>query len=635
MSSTVLAEVDWDGGFAIPVANAANKALQEEVMWKEKEKIRVENELERLKDKKQALSDHLKNAIQELPRTEGLCQAKESETASEKHLKALSEREAGCLHKELARVERELGLLKEKKSSEENDMSKASQKLEELRSQLNWDQQTLDGWLEESALRDEDTMALVKFSQQDERRIKSLTLAIEKKTVEANQRRKALDNELTETVSAQIALDKSAENFRQAHQERQELLRQWENTIKQMKRRDTEMQQCTLQLAEVNQEGRARCAAVREKRDFLQTEEHNNRECERRISRAERQASELRQDLQEQELHPGQCEDHCGQNGNGRGVASDTDHQCEGRNPEQDSQTVQGRAPKCRSRGQAEQGDPDGPQRGGESPAVGPAAQRRGPGHQGAGHAAAAPPRGAVWPEAESAGTQEQGEGPDSPDTGEQGSPGQPQRTHGQAGPEPPQTAGDNLQPEHPDPAAGEQGGPSAGGGQHRGEAGTGAGDGPADQCPGAEDPDRPAAQHPAQGATGRHPLCEEGGRENWSREPRDDNQDGGAATVQRHLGQGAEEAQDDQAGHHGGGEHGEACAAAPEGPAVQQSGWRAVQGEEEAAAADGHEGAGGGDQSPPPDAGQGDEYRPEGETGAQCGGEPEAVQGRHDEEVL
>ena len=31
MSSAVLAEVDWDGGFAIPVANAANKALQEEV----------------------------------------------------------------------------------------------------------------------------------------------------------------------------------------------------------------------------------------------------------------------------------------------------------------------------------------------------------------------------------------------------------------------------------------------------------------------------------------------------------------------------------------------------------------------------------------------------------------------------
>ena len=48
---------------------------------------------------------------------------------------------------------------------------------------------------------------------------------------------------------------------------------------------------------------------------------------------------------------------------------------------------------------------------------------------------------------------------------------------------------------------------------------------------------------------SGRHSLCEEGGGENGSREPRDDNQDGGAAAVQRHLGQGAEEAQDDQAG--------------------------------------------------------------------------------------
>ena len=31
MSSTILAEVDWDGGFAMPLANAANKALQAKV----------------------------------------------------------------------------------------------------------------------------------------------------------------------------------------------------------------------------------------------------------------------------------------------------------------------------------------------------------------------------------------------------------------------------------------------------------------------------------------------------------------------------------------------------------------------------------------------------------------------------
>ncbi len=31
MSNTLLAEVGWDSGFAIPVADAENKALEEEV----------------------------------------------------------------------------------------------------------------------------------------------------------------------------------------------------------------------------------------------------------------------------------------------------------------------------------------------------------------------------------------------------------------------------------------------------------------------------------------------------------------------------------------------------------------------------------------------------------------------------
>ncbi|KAM4605003.1 coiled-coil domain-containing protein 39 [Polymixia lowei] len=309
MSDTVLTEVGWDGGFAVPVVNDENRALENELRRTEKEVMQLENKLEEFKDRKQAMSHHLKHVIQELSHTQAMCRIKERETVSEKHFKALAERETGRLRQESGKLQNELGFLREKKNTQENNIFKATQKLEELRSQLNWDQQTLDAWLEESARKDEDTMAVVKYAQQDERRIKSLTLAIERKTLEANQKRKALDNEMTETVSAQIGLDKTAENFRQAHLERQELIRQWENTIDQMRKRDAEMQQCALQLTQVNQKIRERNATVKEKKSFLENEIENNKEYDKKIATTNRQALKLRRDFQEQESNRNRLQD--------------------------------------------------------------------------------------------------------------------------------------------------------------------------------------------------------------------------------------------------------------------------------------------------------------------------------------
>ncbi|KAM4552061.1 coiled-coil domain-containing protein 39 [Odontesthes bonariensis] len=297
----VLCDIGWDKGFGIPELNAENRALLQEIHEQEMELMQVNNRLEAKRNKKKDMAKHFKDAKQELENSEALLKAKERDIEVEKHLTALAERESGRLAQQTAKNENELRSSEERKDTIEKKLFKAKQKLEEFRHQMNWDQQTMDVFLEESSQKEEETMAIIKYAKQDEQKIKSLTMAIERKTLEANEKRKAVDKELTETVSAQIALDKTAESLHQAHVESQQLIHQFENSIKQMTQQDAELQQCALQISQGNQNIGERNATITEQKHLLDIMRNNNKESERKVTVANKKAAKLRQDLKEQE----------------------------------------------------------------------------------------------------------------------------------------------------------------------------------------------------------------------------------------------------------------------------------------------------------------------------------------------
>ncbi|NXG30971.1 CCD39 protein, partial [Dromaius novaehollandiae] len=275
----------------------------------QKEKVNLQNQLADFEERIEAMTSHLKNVRQEFSFTQSLYRARENEIETEQHFKALAERECGRLKSEIKRLEDEIVSLREKKNSQENNISKTTKKLEDLRQQMNCDEEVLESWIEESNRKDNDAVTIQKYAQQDEGKLGALTLQVEKLTMQANQKRRALDNEFTETVTAQIELDKTAEDFHRVHQERQEVIRQWENAIEQMQRRDQQIDHCAMLITEIKQEMREKETVLKEKTSFLVTETVNNAEYEKTISSAEREATSLRNEYQTQDTYRVQLQD--------------------------------------------------------------------------------------------------------------------------------------------------------------------------------------------------------------------------------------------------------------------------------------------------------------------------------------
>lgn len=59
-----------------------------------------------------------------------------------------------------------------------NEVYRANQLVDEMTAQMKWDHQALEAWLEESAQKDEDVMALMKYTRQDEAKVKVMKIDV-------------------------------------------------------------------------------------------------------------------------------------------------------------------------------------------------------------------------------------------------------------------------------------------------------------------------------------------------------------------------------------------------------------------------------------------------------------------------
>merc|ERR1712008_134124 len=123
-----------------------------------------------------------------------------------------------------------------------NERMRCNEKLDQYKLELNWNQEELEQWAVATRQKEEDELVLERYRRADDSKVRELTLAIEKLTIENDSRRKELADQVTETQARQIEMDKTAELFRQLHDERKKLIQQWEESVNSMKTRDNQLE---------------------------------------------------------------------------------------------------------------------------------------------------------------------------------------------------------------------------------------------------------------------------------------------------------------------------------------------------------------------------------------------------------
>ncbi|CAK4260889.1 unnamed protein product [Aphanomyces euteiches] len=280
-------------------ADDANKQLHAQIRSKEKRLHTVKQEISEAVNRFTIMEEHLKNVKQELINTQSLQNSKQKEISTEEHLRQVSDREAGRVRQEMKRLEIEYNDVENKLNAIQNFLFKGNEDMDTFKMQMNWNQDEMEQWAMAAKQKEDDNLALEKYTRADDSRIKELSLEIEKLTKTLQQQKQLVENEATETQAKQIELDKTAEEFRSMHEERQRLVKQWQDTIEAMKRRDAEIAAAGESFAAKKQSLDDKKDVLAEHKHRLKLQEQENNELQLKIAAKERLQSKLRADLQQ------------------------------------------------------------------------------------------------------------------------------------------------------------------------------------------------------------------------------------------------------------------------------------------------------------------------------------------------
>ncbi|CAG9579173.1 conserved hypothetical protein [Leishmania major strain Friedlin] len=186
----------------------------------------------------QFMKEHLGNVRAEIVNTQSLSETKKRELESEESMCRVMERECARLQQRQTQLERNAEDVRDRLTSVQDRIFHGNLKIEELKTTLDYNQEELEQWDEARRQKEEDELAIARYSKLDEAKVKQLTQRIEKLETTVRRQRKQLDEEMLATQHVQGELDRVANEYRKLHDDRSGMLDEWEQVVRTIAERD-------------------------------------------------------------------------------------------------------------------------------------------------------------------------------------------------------------------------------------------------------------------------------------------------------------------------------------------------------------------------------------------------------------
>lgn len=275
-----------------PFANKENRELHAKLIERNRDLTLLKNECSELNDRMGVLTEHLKSVTTEVKSTQELLNAKSKQATEEKHLQQLSERELGILNSEIAKIEKETVVVQSRWSEIQAKIFKSQQRIESFKEEAKINEEQLNQWIQAARDKEEDYLVMQRYKREDEGKVRTTLLEIEKTTQLFDQKKAELENEVTATRSLQIELDMTAEQFRKLHEERKQLLSQWEGTLEQLRSLNYAIEKSTSSYEERKETARKYIEMTTEQRKNMERAEADNQDLERKLRIGDHQVSQ-------------------------------------------------------------------------------------------------------------------------------------------------------------------------------------------------------------------------------------------------------------------------------------------------------------------------------------------------------